>query len=95
MKQLGSSVDDAFGEDEKLAGGGRRASKEKKCTPLKEKLHKMWGGRVRACRLQNAPLESLEAPHVHCTLAPFHPLFPPFRLSLHACCRATWSALMS
>ena len=63
MKQLGSSVDDAFGEDEKPAGGGRRGSKEKKCTPLKEKLHKMWGGRVRAG--DTWPLQR-EAPCMHC-----------------------------
>jgi|LauGreSuBDMM15SN_2_FD.fasta_scaffold1166807_1 hypothetical protein len=49
MKQLGSTVDDFLGDDQddKPAGGGRRGSKqEKKCTPLKEKLHKSWGGRV-------------------------------------------------
>lgn len=45
MKQLGSTVDDVLGDDDDKPAG-RRGSKEKKCTPLKEKLHKSWGGRV-------------------------------------------------
>ncbi|GAX74984.1 hypothetical protein CEUSTIGMA_g2430.t1 [Chlamydomonas eustigma] len=43
MKDLGNSIDDAMGAEERPQG--RRASREKKCTPLKEKLHKSWGGR--------------------------------------------------
>ena len=48
MKQLGSSVDNVLGlDDDDEKKNSRRGSKDKKCTPLKEKLHKSWGGRVR------------------------------------------------